>query len=116
LDGERIFTDSRPWKSASKSKRDPGDLPKNVVIWNGTDYHPHSTILGYSRIKMAKTTADKLAKAKEGLKTAQVAGGALLTVREAKKKVKRAQRRTKVELTAEKRRQAAKDASKPKAE
>lgn len=65
---------------------------------------------------MAKTTAEKLAKAKEGLKKTQAAGAELVAVRDAKKKVKRAQRRTKVELTAEKRRQAAKDASKPKAE
>ncbi len=65
---------------------------------------------------MAKTTAEKLAKAKEKLKTAQSAGGALAAVREAKKKVKRAQRRTKVETAMEKKREAAKAAKQPKPE
>jgi hypothetical protein len=48
---------------------------------------------------MAKTTAEKLAKAKEKLKKATAAGGELHAVREAKKAVKRAQRRTRVEKT-----------------
>lgn len=65
---------------------------------------------------MAKTTAQRLTKAKEKLKTTLSAEATPVAIREAKKTVKRAQRRTKVELTAEKRRQAAKDASKPKAE
>jgi hypothetical protein len=73
--------------------------------------------LGYLRIKMAKTTAQRLTKAKEKLKTALSTEGTPTTaVREAKKKVKRAQRRTKVEATAEKRRQAARAASQPKPE
>ena len=91
-------------------------IPKNVVFLNGTDYHRHSTLFGYLRKQMAKTTAERLAKAKEKLKAALFAEGTLVAIREAKKKVKRAQRRTKVEATAEKRRQAAKDASQPKAE
>lgn len=66
---------------------------------------------------MAKTTAERLTKAKEKLKTALSAEGTTpVAIREAKKKVKRAQRRTKVEATAEKRRQAAKAASQPKPE
>ena len=65
---------------------------------------------------MAKTTAEKLAKAKEKLKTAQSAGGELATVREAKKKVKRAQRRTRVETAMEKKRAAAKTTEQPKPE
>jgi hypothetical protein len=69
------------------------------------------------RIKMAKTTAVRLTKAKEKLKTALSTEGTSTTaVREAKKKVKRAQRRTKVEATAEKRRQAARAAGQPKPE
>jgi len=65
---------------------------------------------------MAKTTAVRLAKAKEKLKTALSAEGTPTAIREAKKKVKRAQRRTKVEATAEKKRQAAKAAGQPKPE
>lgn len=65
---------------------------------------------------MAKTTAEKLAKAKEKLKTAQSAGGDIATVREAKKKVKRAQRRARVEKAMKKKREGAKTPGQPKPE